>query len=208
VSSFDEYLARVPEPERSELEHVRDVVRGPAPDAEEATSYGMPAFKYRQRPLLQASKNHLSVFPFSPEAIQAARAELTGFDLSKGTVRFTAELGPSKDTSHRPHLSSRMYSEIHELRHSAADELWRLTGNIVLAKQLLRSRERLQDDGLPASVSRGSARRDAPARPRLARRAFRGDLIWLPKKSLGSQRTRTGVMSSRHLSAPSSTRHG
>ena len=53
----------------------------------------MPAFKYRQRPLLgfQASKNHLSVFPFSPEAIEAARAELTGFDLSKGTVRFTAE---------------------------------------------------------------------------------------------------------------------
>jgi site-specific recombinase XerD len=27
--------------------------------------------------------------------------------------------------------------EIHELRHSAADELWRLTGNIVLAQQLL-----------------------------------------------------------------------
>jgi site-specific recombinase XerD len=28
--------------------------------------------------------------------------------------------------------------EIHELRHSAADELWRVTGNIVLAQKLLR----------------------------------------------------------------------
>ena len=28
--------------------------------------------------------------------------------------------------------------EIHELRHSAADELWRVSGNIVLAQQLLR----------------------------------------------------------------------
>jgi uncharacterized protein YdhG (YjbR/CyaY superfamily) len=63
------------------------------PEAEEATSYGMPAFKYNQRPLLgfKASKNHLSVFPFSPEAVDAARAALTGFDLSKGTVRFTVE---------------------------------------------------------------------------------------------------------------------
>ena len=53
----------------------------------------MPAFKYEQRPLLgfKASKNHLSVFPFSPGAIDAARDSLTGFDLAKGTVRFTPE---------------------------------------------------------------------------------------------------------------------
>jgi hypothetical protein len=33
----------------------------------------MPAFKYNERPLLgfKASKNHLSVFPFSPEAVDA-----------------------------------------------------------------------------------------------------------------------------------------
>jgi uncharacterized protein YdhG (YjbR/CyaY superfamily) len=56
------------------------------PDAEEATSYGMPAFKYKKRPLLgfRVSKNHLSVFPFSPEAVDAARGALAGFDLSKG----------------------------------------------------------------------------------------------------------------------------
>jgi uncharacterized protein YdhG (YjbR/CyaY superfamily) len=93
MSSFDDYFASVPEPQKSELERIRRLVRRAVPEAEEATSYGMPAFKYNQRPLLgfKASKNHLSVFPFSPEAVDAAREALAGFDLSKGTVRFTVE---------------------------------------------------------------------------------------------------------------------
>jgi uncharacterized protein YdhG (YjbR/CyaY superfamily) len=93
MSSFDDYLAMVPEPQRAEGQRIRRLVRRTVPDAEEATSYGMPAFKYKRRPLLgfRVSKNHLSVFPFSPEAIDAAREALAGFDLSKGTVRFTTE---------------------------------------------------------------------------------------------------------------------
>ena len=64
-----------------------------APDAEEGKSYGMPAFLYAGRPLLgfRSAKNHLSVFPFSPEAIEAVKNRLSGFNLSKGTVRFSAE---------------------------------------------------------------------------------------------------------------------
>jgi uncharacterized protein YdhG (YjbR/CyaY superfamily) len=93
MSSFDEYLATVPNPQKAELERIRQVVERTVPDAEEATSYGMPAFKYKKRPLLgfRVTKNHLSVFPFSPEAIAAARGALAGFDLSKGTVRFTPD---------------------------------------------------------------------------------------------------------------------
>jgi uncharacterized protein YdhG (YjbR/CyaY superfamily) len=93
VSSFDDYLATVPGPQKAALERLRRFVRHQVPDAEEATSYGMPAFKYRQRPLLgfKVSKNHLSVFPFSPAAIDAARDALAGFDLAKGTVRFTPD---------------------------------------------------------------------------------------------------------------------
>jgi uncharacterized protein YdhG (YjbR/CyaY superfamily) len=91
MSSFDDYLATVPDAQKAELERIRRFVRRAVPEAKEATSYGMPAFKYKQRPLLgfRASKNHLSVFPFSPEAVDAAREALVGFDLSKGTVRFT-----------------------------------------------------------------------------------------------------------------------
>jgi uncharacterized protein YdhG (YjbR/CyaY superfamily) len=93
LSSFDDYFATASGPERAELERIRRLVRRTVPEAEEATSYGLPAFKYKQRPLLgfRISKNHLSVFPFSPEAIEAARDALVGFDLSKGTVRFTAD---------------------------------------------------------------------------------------------------------------------
>jgi uncharacterized protein YdhG (YjbR/CyaY superfamily) len=93
VSSFDDYLASVPEPQKSEVERIRRFVHRLVPEAQESTSYGMPAFKYKQRPLLgfRASKNHLSVFPFSPAAVDSAREALEGFDLSKGTVRFTPD---------------------------------------------------------------------------------------------------------------------
>jgi uncharacterized protein YdhG (YjbR/CyaY superfamily) len=52
----------------------------------------MPAFLYRGRPLLgiRASKDHLSVYPFSPAAVDAVAPRLEGFSLSKGTIRFTA----------------------------------------------------------------------------------------------------------------------
>jgi uncharacterized protein YdhG (YjbR/CyaY superfamily) len=93
MSSFDEYFASLPEQERAELERIRQLVLRAVPEAEEGTSYGMPALKYKGRPLLgvAATKKHLSVFPFSPEAIEATREALAGFDVSKGTVRFTPE---------------------------------------------------------------------------------------------------------------------
>jgi uncharacterized protein YdhG (YjbR/CyaY superfamily) len=38
MSSFDDYLADVPDPQRVELERIREFVRRTVPDAEEATS--------------------------------------------------------------------------------------------------------------------------------------------------------------------------
>jgi uncharacterized protein YdhG (YjbR/CyaY superfamily) len=75
------------------LEHVRAVVREVAPDAEEGRSYGMPAFIYAGKPLLavRAAKRHLSIYPFSPAAIDAVKDRLGGFDLAKGTIRFTPD---------------------------------------------------------------------------------------------------------------------
>ena len=92
VSTVDDYLAGVEEPERGALEHVRAVVTGLVPHVTEGVSYGMPALKHRGKPLLGfvAAKNHLSVFPFSPAAINAVQDRLTGFALSKGTVHFSA----------------------------------------------------------------------------------------------------------------------
>jgi uncharacterized protein YdhG (YjbR/CyaY superfamily) len=70
-------------------------VRGSSaePEAEEGESYGMPAFLYAGRPLLgfRAAKKHLSVFPFSPAVVEAVEERLEGFDVSKGTIRFSPD---------------------------------------------------------------------------------------------------------------------
>ena len=90
---MDHYLAGLSPGDKAALERVRAVVLGAAPEAEEGRSYGMPAFIYAGRPLLglRAAKEHLSIFPFSPAAIDGVRDRLGDFDLGKGTVRFTAQ---------------------------------------------------------------------------------------------------------------------
>jgi uncharacterized protein YdhG (YjbR/CyaY superfamily) len=90
---MDDYLDRLRPAEKTALERVRTVVHGLEPDAEEGTSYGMPAFIYAGRPLLgfRAAKNHLSIFPFSPAAVEAVKNRLGGFDVAKGTIRFSPD---------------------------------------------------------------------------------------------------------------------
>jgi uncharacterized protein YdhG (YjbR/CyaY superfamily) len=93
MTAMDDYLNGLPPEQRTALARVRAVVESVAPDAEEGVSYGMPAFLYAGRPLLgfRAAKRHLSVFPFSPAAIDAVKDRLGGFDLSKGTIRFSPD---------------------------------------------------------------------------------------------------------------------
>jgi uncharacterized protein YdhG (YjbR/CyaY superfamily) len=90
---MDEYLEGLPPEQGAALARVRALVEELVPEAEEGKSYGMPAFLYAGRPLLgfRAAKQHLSVFPFSPEAIETVKDRLGGFDVSKGTVRFSAD---------------------------------------------------------------------------------------------------------------------
>jgi uncharacterized protein YdhG (YjbR/CyaY superfamily) len=91
VSALDDYLDSLDAPTRAAFERIRDVAVALAPEAEQATSYGMAALKYRKKPLLGflATKQHLSIFPFSPQAVDAVRDRLPASDLSKGTIRFT-----------------------------------------------------------------------------------------------------------------------
>lgn len=93
MSEIDDYLDGLPPAQKEALGRVRAVVERVAAEAEEGRSYGMPAFIYAGRPLLgfRAAKTHLSVFPFSPAAIEAVEDRLEGFDVSKGTIRFTPD---------------------------------------------------------------------------------------------------------------------
>src|SRR5918999_6073703 len=96
---MDDYLDGLPQEQREALARVRAIVESVAPDAEEGVSYGMPAFLYAGRPLLgfRAAKKHLSVFPFSSAAIEAVEGRLEGVDLSKGTIRFSADRPGTED---------------------------------------------------------------------------------------------------------------
>ena len=92
MSAVDDYFAEQVPAARAAFQRIRAIAVAAAPDAEDGVSYGMPALRYRGKPLLgfRAAKDHLSVFPFSPAVVAAVRDRLAGFDLSKGTVRFSA----------------------------------------------------------------------------------------------------------------------
>lgn len=92
MSAVDEYLKKVGQPQKAELERIRKIVKKTVPDAEEVISYGMPGFKYKNKYLLGycAFKEHLSIFPTS-RPIEALESKLTGYRLSKGTIQFTLQ---------------------------------------------------------------------------------------------------------------------
>lgn len=89
-ASSDQYLAEQSEANRQELNRIRQLVIQLVPEAEESISYGMPAFKYKGKPLLYyaAFKDHLSVFPTSGP-ISEIEDQLKEFKTGKGTVSFT-----------------------------------------------------------------------------------------------------------------------
>ena len=91
VSAVDDYFGGLDASTRAVFEHIRTLVMDIVPEAEDGTSYGMAALRYKRKPLLGflAAKDHLSVFPFSSRVVDAVRDRLPGFELSKGTIRFT-----------------------------------------------------------------------------------------------------------------------
>jgi uncharacterized protein YdhG (YjbR/CyaY superfamily) len=93
----EQYLAALPREQRTALERLRRTIIAAVPDAEEGLSYGMPAFKYRGRPLIYmgATKKHCALYGISA-AIDSHADELAAFDVSKGTIRFAAGKPPSQ----------------------------------------------------------------------------------------------------------------
>ena len=89
----DTFLAGLAPKMRAALEELRRTIAKAAPDAVEGIGYGVPAFKYRGRPLVSfgAGKNHCSFYVQSPAVMDAHRDELAQLDTSKGTIRFTPD---------------------------------------------------------------------------------------------------------------------
>jgi uncharacterized protein YdhG (YjbR/CyaY superfamily) len=91
MQSLTEYLAEAPEPARALLTALRDRAMSLVPDAEEGLGYGMPALRYRGRPLISvmATKAGYSLFPFSADVVAGAIGGLPGFASTKGGIKFT-----------------------------------------------------------------------------------------------------------------------
>ena len=86
--NIDEYIAAFPENIQEILEKIRTTIRKAAPDAEEKISYQMPAFALNGNLVcFGAFKHHIGFFPTST-ATAKFKKELSGYEGSKGTVRF------------------------------------------------------------------------------------------------------------------------
>ena len=92
MTAFEEHLDKFSVSQKAELERIRKIVHDTVPGVEEVISYGMPAFRYKDKYLVGfcAYKNHLSLFPTSGP-IEALKDKLEVFKLSKGTIQFTLE---------------------------------------------------------------------------------------------------------------------
>jgi uncharacterized protein YdhG (YjbR/CyaY superfamily) len=107
---IDDYLATLDEPKRTTLEAVRRTIHAMLPDAEEALSYGLPAFKVNGRAVagFGAAKTHLTYMPFSGTVLASVDpAVIDGYGVSKGALRFPIDT-PLPERVIRPLIEARL----------------------------------------------------------------------------------------------------
>ena len=92
-SDVDHYLAAIDEPKRSTLEALRTSILEVVPEAEQCISYGMPAFRVGGKTVagFAAFKNHLSYLPHSGSVLSSLGYDVTGYETSKGSLRFAVD---------------------------------------------------------------------------------------------------------------------
>lgn len=89
----DDYLAAVPEPQRSTLEGLRRTLAELLPEAEQGIAYGVPCFKVHGTGVagFGFSKQHCTYFPMSGSITAELADELTGYATAKGSIRFPVD---------------------------------------------------------------------------------------------------------------------
>lgn len=92
IGTVDEYLSALPSDVRASLQSIRTQVKKLVPTATEKISYGMPTF-FTHRALVgyAAHTGHCSFYPWSGTTLKKFTKELSGFETSAGTVRFTVD---------------------------------------------------------------------------------------------------------------------
>ncbi|MGZ6281558.1 MAG: iron chaperone [Ktedonobacteraceae bacterium] len=91
--NIDEYIAMFPENVQHKLKEIKSAIKESAPEAEEAISYGMPAFKLNGILVwFAAYKKHIGFYP-THSGILAFEENLSAYKHSKGAVQFPID-GP------------------------------------------------------------------------------------------------------------------
>ena len=86
--TVEEYISTFPPKTKKFLKEIRTTIKQAAPQAEEAISYNMPAFKLHGMLVWYAGyKEHIGLYP-KTAVIQAFKKDLEGYKLSKGTIQF------------------------------------------------------------------------------------------------------------------------
>jgi uncharacterized protein YdhG (YjbR/CyaY superfamily) len=86
--TIDEYISAFPPETQKLLEQVRSTIKKVAPEAQEAISYQMPAFKYHGLLVWFAGyKNHIGFYP-KASGIEFFKKEISAYKWAKGSVQF------------------------------------------------------------------------------------------------------------------------
>ena len=115
-TNTDEYFLLFPEEVCAKLRLLRETVRSLHPDFQECISYKMPAFKYKNKPLVYfaAYKNHIGFYPL-PKALKEFENEFVkrNYKYSKGAVQF-----PLKENLPRELIKRMIQSRMTEIDNS------------------------------------------------------------------------------------------
>jgi uncharacterized protein YdhG (YjbR/CyaY superfamily) len=101
MNPIDDYLARLPEPQRTTLAVLRARILEVVPGAEQTLAYGAPAFKVGGKTFagFAAFKTHLSYLPHSGSVLDSIDTE--EYETSKGALKFPLDAPLSPDLIRR-----------------------------------------------------------------------------------------------------------
>jgi len=91
AKTVDGYLSALKPDKRDALEKLRKQIHAAIPGATECISYGMPGFRHEGKVVvwMGAAAHHVSLYPGG--IVHDFKADLKGYDVGKGTVRFAPD---------------------------------------------------------------------------------------------------------------------